>query len=360
MRNDFSCNQEIIMAARRNLTQDIWDYLTGGAESESTLRRNRLRFDSIAFRPRILKDVSEVVVSREVLGHHLRIPVVLASIGSVQTLVEEGGVAVAKAAEEFGTMCFISSVTQPSLEETAASSNAPKVYQLYPRGDLKWIEDVLGRVKEAGYTALCFTVDVAFYGHRERQMMSRWLPPSKAKGEPNTFYQMSMTWDTIDAIREIWGNTLIIKGIMTPEDAGLAVEHGVDVVYVSNHGGRTLDHSQATIDVLGEIVKAVDGKVEVFADSGIVRGSDIIKAICLGAKAVGIGKLQGWALAAAGQAGLVRALEVLEAEITGIMRLLGVTDLDQLGPEYVCKAQPVTDPTETSAFVHLAQGRMAY
>ena len=349
---DFVCNQELIMAARLNLSKSVWDYLSGGAETETTIRRNRFGLDSLAFRARVLRDVSKIDISTEVLGHDLRIPVVLSPIGSLQALVPEGAVALARAAEDFGTMCFVSSVSQPSWEETAGSSNAPKVFQLYPRGDLKWMEDILGRIKNAGYSALCFTVDIAFYGHRERQMMNRWIPPSRPLDQ-NRLYQESMTWETIDAVREIWEGPLIIKGIATPEDAALAVQHGIDLIYISNHGGRVLDHSRATIDMLPEIAKTVDGKVDILIDGGFVRGSDVVKAICLGAKAVGIGKLQGWALAAAGQAGLVRALEILEAEIRGTLQLLGVTGLDQLGEACLCKAEPVTIPHELSAFIHL-------
>ncbi len=357
MNNDFVCNQEIIMAARRHLSKNVWDYLSGGAESETTLRRNRLGLDSLAFRPRVLRDVSKVDTSTKVLGHKLRIPVLMAPIGSLQSLVPEGTVPLSKAAAEFGTMFFVSSVSEPSLEETAASSEAPKVYQLYLRGDLNWIEDVLRRVKQSGFTALCLTVDIAYYGLRERQMLNRWRPPSVRRDDPTRIYQSSMSWETVAAIREIWSLPLILKGVATAEDALLAVEHGVDVVYISNHGGRALDHAQGTIDMLPEIVKAIAGKAEILIDGGFLRGSDILKAISLGAKAVGIGKLQGWALAAAGQAGLVRALELLETEILWTMGLLGVTNLDQLGPEHVCKAQPVTTPHEMSPFVHMPLDR---
>jgi glycolate oxidase len=332
---DFVTNQEIIMAARRNLTQNVWDYLTGGAESETTMRRNRLGLDSLAFRPRVLVNVSKVDTSTEFLGHKLRMPVMMAPIGSLQSLTPEGGVAVSKAAAEFGTMNFISSVTQPSLEETAASTQNPKVFQLYVRGDLKWVEDI----------------------NRERQMMNRWLPPSRSV-ESNRYFQALLTWETMDAIKEIGGLPFILKGVATAEDAAIAVEHGVDVVYISNHGGRQLDHGQGTIDTLPEIVQAVSGKAEILIDGGFQRGSDVVKAISLGAKAVNIGKLQGWALAAAGQAGLVRALELLEAEMKIAMGLLGVTSVDQLRPAYVCRAQPTAPPHEMSTFVNMPGGRL--
>ncbi len=353
---DFVTNQEIIMAARRNLPDNVWHYLTGGAESETTMRRNRFGLDSLAFRPRVLVDVSRGDASTTFLGHRLRIPVLLAPIGSLQSITPLGGVAVARAAEQFGTINFVSSVTQPSLEEIAAASGNPKIFQLYVQGDLKWVEELLARVKRAGYAALCLTVDTAHYGRRERQMMDRWLPPSR-RGHGYE-YRAGLTWKTLDAIKEMAGLPFILKGVATPEDALLAVEHGVGTIYVSNHGGRQLDHGRATIDMLPEIVQAVGARAEIVLDGGIVRGSDVLKAIALGARAVAIGKLQGWALAAGGQAGLVRALEILESEIVTTMGLLGVTRLGELNEKYLCKVQPLTPPHEMSAFPHMPGGQL--
>ncbi len=353
---DFVSNQEVIMQARRNLSQNVWDYLTGGAESETTMRRNRSGLDSLAFRPRVLVDVSKIDASTTFLGHKLKIPVMLAPIGSLQSLVPEGGVAVAKAAEEFGTVNFVSSVTQPSLEEIAAASQTPKIFQLYVQGDMKWVENLLARVKQAGYAALCLTVDTAYYGHRERQMMDRWLPPSRR--QTGYEHRAALTWETMDAIKEMAGLPFILKGVATAEDAAIAVEHGVSTIYVSNHGGRQLDHGRATIDMLPEIAEAVRGRAEIVIDGGIVRGSDVLKAIALGARAVAIGKLQGWGLGAAGQAGLVRVLEMLESEITTTMGLLGVNRIDQLKPAYLCKTQPLAPAHEMSAFPHMPGGRL--
>jgi glycolate oxidase len=353
---DFVTNQEIIMAARRNLPEHVWHYLTGGAESETTMRRNRFGLDSLAFRPRVLVDVSRVDASTTFLGHRLTIPVLLAPIGSLQSITPLGGVAVARAAEEFGTINFVSSVTQPSLEEIAAASGNAKIFQLYVQGDLKWVEALLARVKRAGYAALCLTVDTAHYGRRERQMMDRWLPPSR-RGVGYE-YRAGLTWETLDAIKEMAGLPFILKGVATPEDALLAVEHGVGTIYVSNHGGRQLDHGRATIDMLAEIAEVARGKADIILDGGIVRGSDALKAIALGARAVAIGKLQGWALAAGGQAGLVRALEILQSEIVTTMGLLGVTRLDELNEKYLCKVQPLTPPHEMSAFPHMPGGQL--
>jgi isopentenyl diphosphate isomerase/L-lactate dehydrogenase-like FMN-dependent dehydrogenase len=353
---DFVTNQEIIMAARRNLTENVWHYLTGGAESETTMRRNRSGLDSLAFRPRVLVDVSKIDAATTFLGYRLRIPVMLAPIGSLQSITSEGGVAVAKAAEEFGTINFVSSVTQPSLEEISTASSNPKVFQLYVQGDLKWVEDLLTRVKQAGYSALCLTVDTAHYGHRERQMMDRWLPPSR-RGTGYE-YRAGLTWDALDAIKKMVNLPFILKGVATAEDARLAVNHGVDTIYVSNHGGRQLDHGRATIDMLPEIVDSVRGRAEVVLDSGILRGSDVLKAIALGARAVAIGKLQGWGLAAAGQAGLLRVLEIIESEIVTTMGLLGITRLDQLTEAYLSKVQPLAPVHEMSAFPHMPGGQL--
>jgi glycolate oxidase len=214
----------------------------------------------------------------------------------------------------------------------------------------------LQRVKQAGYSALCLTVDTAHYGHRERQMMDRWLPPSR-RGVGYE-YRAGLTWETLDTIKEMAGLPFILKGVATAEDAAIAVAHGVGTIYVSNHGGRQLDHGRATIDMLPEIVDAVGGKAEILLDGGIVRGSDVLKAIALGARAVAIGKLQGWGLAAAGQAGLVRVLEILKSEIVTTMALLGITRLDQLTAAYVDKVQPLAPAHEMSAFPHMPGGQL--
>ena len=353
---DFVTNQEIIVAARRNLTDNVWHYLTGGAESEMTMRRNRYGLDGLAFRPRVLVDVSRVDTSATFLGHKLKMPVMLAPIGSLQSITPDGGVAVAKAAEEFGTINFVSSVTQPSLEEIAHANRSPKIFQLYVQGDMKWVENILARVKRAGYSALCLTVDTAHYGHRERQMMDRWLPPSR-RGVGYE-YRAGLTWEMLDAIKEMAGLPFVLKGIATAEDAALAVEHGVSAIYVSNHGGRQLDHGRATIDVLPEVVDAVGRKAEIVLDGGVLRGSDVLKAVALGANAVAIGKLQGWGLAAGGQAGLVRVLEILESEIVTTLGLLGIARLDQLTSAYLCKVQPLGPCHEMSAFHHMPGGKL--
>jgi glycolate oxidase len=354
---DFVTNDEIVQEARRRLEQGAWDYLVGGSESETTLRRNRLSFDKIAFRPRILVDVSTIDPSTTFLGQKLRIPAILAPIGSLQTFAPEGGIASTRAASDFGIMHAVSSVTQPTLEETAAATETPRIFQLYVHGDMTWVEDIIGRVKNAGYAALALTVDVAHYSRRERPMVTRYLPPSR-RAAPSRSWQAALTWDSMERIRELAGLPFMVKGIQTAEDAEIAVARGVDVLWVSNHGGRQIDHGLGALDILQEVVPVAKGKAKIIVDGGVQRGSDILKAVALGADAVALGRLQGWALAADGQAGVVRMLEILEDEMVSAMALAGLPSLSQLTPSFVCKADPVTMPHEMSAWVNMPVGRI--
>jgi glycolate oxidase len=329
----------------------------GGSESETTLRRNRLAFDRIALRPRILVDVSHVDPSTTFMGQKLRIPAILAPIGGMQTLHPEGAVASAKAATEFGIIQAVSSVTEPALEVTGAATTTPKIFQLYVNGDEQWIADILGRARQAGYTALALTVDVAHYSRRERPMLSRYSRTGMAtRGQRD--YRAALTWDTMDMIREIGGLPFMLKGVQTAEDAEIAVQHGVDVIWVSNHGGRQIDHGLGSMDTLPEIVQAVNGRARIIVDGGVQRGSDILKAIALGADAVALGRLQGWGLAAAGTEGVVRMLEILEDELICAMALTGLTSMDQVSSKHVCKAEPVTPPHEMSGWVNMPVGRI--
>lgn len=354
---DFVTNEEIIQEARRRLSQGPWDYLVGGAASETTLRRNRHAFDRIAFRPRILVDVSNIDPSTTFLGQKLRIPAILAPIGSLQVFHPEAAVASTQAATEFGIMHAVSSVTEPALEVTAAATPTPKIFQLYVHGDMKWTEEILGRVKAAGYTALAITVDVAHYSRRERPMISRYQRPTQ-RIVPNRNYLAALTWETMDMIKEVAGLPFMLKGVQTAEDAALAVEHGVDVIWATNHGGRQIDHAQGTLDTLPEIAEAVNGKARIIMDGGIQRGSDILKAIALGADAVALGRLQAWGLAAAGKEGVVRMLEILEDELICEMGLIGITSIDQMTSKYVCAAESVTPPHEMSSWVNMPVGRI--
>ncbi|MDE3078240.1 MAG: alpha-hydroxy-acid oxidizing protein, partial [Chloroflexota bacterium] len=329
MAGEFVSNEEIIQEARRRLSQGVWDYLVGGSESETTLRRNRHAFDRIAFRPRILVDVSKVDPSTTFLGQKLRIPAILAPIGSLQVFHPDGAAASTKAATEFGILHAVSSVTFPDLSDTAAATPTPKIFQLDVNGDAEWTREILGRVKAAGYAALALTVDVAHYSRRERPLLSRYVVPTLRAGRDRR-HLASLTWETMDAIKEMWGGPFMLKGVQTAEDAEIAVQHGVDYIWVSNHGGRQIDHALGSMDSLPEIVQKVNGRARIVVDGGVQRGSDMLKAVAMGADVVALGRLQAWGLAAAGSEGVVRMLEILEDELLCAMGLIGVTSIDQV------------------------------
>jgi isopentenyl diphosphate isomerase/L-lactate dehydrogenase-like FMN-dependent dehydrogenase len=359
MTTGFETLHEIVKAARGALADGDWDYLVGGTETETTLRRNRLALDSLGFRPRVLRDVREIDCSATFLGNRMRLPVLLAPIGSLQALHADGALAAAKAAEAFGVMSVLSSVTEPGLEAVAAGTSHPKMYQLYVRGDLNFVEDYVRRAVDNGYEAFCLTVDTAIYSRRERDIIKRFAPPAR-RTRSGMAFQAGLTWDLVDWVKANCGLPLAIKGIATAEDATRAVEHGVDVVYVSNHGGRQLDHGRGAIDVLPEVVDAVSGRATVVVDGGFLRGTDVVKAIALGADAVGIGRLYGYGMAAAGAAGVERVLEILEIEVRTALGLLGVCSLNELDAGHVCAAPPVHAPSALSAFPFLDIDPIAY
>jgi len=343
--------QEIVAAARDKLPPGPWSYLIGGAETETTVRRNRLALDSIAFRPRVLRDVSRVDTSSLFLGRKARLPVLLAPIGGLESIVEGGAATAARGAAQFGVPQMLSSVCKPGLEETAAAADTTRVFQLYVRGDGAWTDDFVKRARDHGYCAFCFTVDVASYSRRERDLVGRFIKPWRAKADEGRDFQSGLSWDQVKRYKDRHPDLpLIIKGIATVEDAELCVQHGVEVIYVSNHGGRQLDHGLGSAAVLPEIVKAVAGRAEVWVDGGFMRGADIVKAIALGAKTVGLGRLTGLALGAAGSAGLARALELIEEEVRISLALLGVNSLAELTPQHVTAAPPVGEHHVFSAF----------
>jgi isopentenyl diphosphate isomerase/L-lactate dehydrogenase-like FMN-dependent dehydrogenase len=345
---DFQSLQEIVRTARRKLPQELWDHLSGGSDSETTLRRNRFALDSLALRQRVLVNVADVDTRTTFMGQTLATPVFLAPVGGFLGMCNaQGAIPVARAAVAKRTAAFISTAAKPSFEAAQQAVSEPLIFQLYVRSGREWIEETLDKAKRAGFRALCVTVDRAWYGRRERDLISR-SNVREGFGDPR--YQASITWSDLVWMKERMGAPLIVKGVATGEDARLCVDCGADVVYVSNHGGRQLDHGQASIEVLPEVVEAVAGRAEVLVDGGILRGTDVIKAIALGARAVGVGKLLGWALAAGGQAGIERMLELLEVEIRTAMGLMGVASLSELNPSWVRPAVPVAPLSTTSAY----------
>jgi glycolate oxidase len=356
MADDFDATQEYLTLhefakkARLKLSPFVWDYLYGGAETETTLRRNRMAIDSIAFRPRVLRNVDEVDPSVTVMGKKCRLPVLLAPMGGLQHFDPAGGAAVARAAGRFGVPFMAGSNTQPGLEAIMkAAPDAHLMYQLYVMGDQNWIAERVKLAMDCGYQAFCLTVDSNLGSRRERDIAKRYIKPWHTKNHYD--WRPRITWKTVDFIKSICPVPLILKGIGTAEDAALATEHGADVVYVSNHGGRQPDHTRGALEVLPEVIDAVGGKIPVWIDGGFVRATDIVKAIIMGAELVGVGRLQGYALAAGGEDGLVRALEILENEMITDLGLLGVTKFDQLDGSYLFHDAPVvTEPHQLSAF----------
>lgn len=354
----FNCLQKFVAAARANVDDGVWDYLVGGAETETTQKRNRMAIDRLAFRPRVMRDVSGWDASAEFLGRKLRLPVILAPIGSLQQFYPEGGAGVSKAAGRFGCIHMLSSVCQPGLEAVAdAAPDAARIFQLYVRGDAAWIDDHIKRSIDKGYMGFCFTIDLDHYSRRERDISKGFLSLARQTQSEGERYQALFNWDDFKRIRDKWDCPLMLKGIATAEDAALAVEYGCDVVYVSNHGGRQLDHGRGGMDVLPECVAAVGGKAKVVLDGGIMRGTDVVKAMILGADAVGIGRLQGLAYAAAGVEGVIRMLEILEVEVETALALLGVTTYAGLEPAHLYREDAVVKmPHKFSAFPLLDEG----
>jgi glycolate oxidase len=351
----FACSQQVLQTARKNVSKTTWDYINGAAGSETTLRRNRYALDSLAFLPRVLRDVSKVDATTTLLGHACRLPLLLAPMGSMHLMHKDGAVASSKAAGSFGVPHILSSVARHSPAEVAAANpKGFKIWQLYIRGDFEWIKPRLDEAKKAGFKALVMTVDAANYGIRDRQILNEFARPS-ADSDAARNFQQSMTWEGMAQVKKYWGGPMILKGIATAADARLAVEHGIDVVYVSNHGGRELDHGRGTMDMLPEIVQAVAGRAEVWIDGCFVRGTDVVKALCLGARAVGIARLQAWAIAAGGYPAMHQVLLNLEEEIVNCMGLIGATSLDKLGPEYLTRVTPMGPTHEHSSFRHLGE-----
>ncbi len=359
----FLTTTEMVAEARRKLHPHSWDFVAGGSETEATLARNRLALDLWALRPRVLRDVLQESIdpSSSLLGTKLRIPVIFAPVGGMTMLDPHGALGPVRAAAQFGTMTFISSVTEPDLDVAAANADGRLVLQLYVRGNADWVDAYVERVVKAGCRAICFTVDTDAYSRRERNQLNRFFQgtPLVTGGRTGVMqnvgreHQERFNWKDIERVRRKFNLPVIVKGIGTAEDAKIAVEHGVAVVYVSNHGGRQLDHGQGTLEILPEVVAAVNGHAEVMVDGGFVRGTDVLKAVALGAKAVGIGKLQAWALAAGGEAGMGVLLHLLEEEITKDMMLMGLTKLSQVDRGVLAPAQLYTWPTALSAFPHL-------
>jgi isopentenyl diphosphate isomerase/L-lactate dehydrogenase-like FMN-dependent dehydrogenase len=363
--------------AEKRLPRSIFDLIDGGAEDEITLKRNRAGFEQISLVPRILANVEGRDQSVTVLGNRLEVPFLLAPTGGAKTCWPNGDVLAATGAHKCGTIFIVSTYTGSSLEEIAERAPGKKWFQLYIWRDRSLVKSLVDRAKAAGYEALVLTLDYPVPALRERDVRhSLVLPPKitfknalesllhplwvkrlmfspsmsmgtlaiapgvSGKDLKSTSALIkknidpSVTWEDLKWFRSIWSGPLVLKGVLSPEDARQAASLGIDAIVVSNHGGRQLDAAISTIEILPEIVEAVNGKTEILMDGGIRRGSDIIKARALGAKAVLIGRPYLYGLAANGGPGVDAVLNILKTEVDRTMALLGISKLSDLNKSY--------------------------
>lgn len=362
--------------ARKRLPWPVFDYIDGAADDEITKARNTSAFDHVDLVPDVLAGVGEIDTSCIIMGQQSALPLMLSPTALQRAFHRDGERAVALAAEKFGLWFGISSLATHSIEEIASLTSGPKLFQLYVHKDKGLNASMIERCQEAKFDALALTVDTIVSGKRERCLRSGFTTPPRFSASSlwsyatrpywtlnylfspkfrlpnldnhvqegsgkavsiqdyfNTMLDTNMDWDTAARIRQDWGGTFCLKGIMSAADARRAVDIGADAIMISNHGGRQLDGSRAPFDQLGEIVDAVGGEIEIICDGGIRRGTHVLKSLCTGATAASGGRLYLYALAAAGQDGVERALGILKDEIERGMRLMGVTSVKQLTPD---------------------------
>lgn len=329
--------------AKGSLDAGTWAYFAGGADDEVTLRTNRSAFERVELRPRVLVDVSTVDMKTSALGTSVDMPILVAPMGFQSLAHAEGECATARALGPMGTIMAVSTFASRTLEEIAQTATGPLWFHL-SAPDRSWTERLVQRAVAAGYRALVVTVDAPRDGHKERMIRQDFhLPALKANfgNEPvgNNFSSLR-SWESLAWLRSRTSLPIVLKGLLTAEDARLAVEQGVDGIIVSNHGGRQLDSVPATLDVLPEIVKAVDGRCEVYLDSGIRRGTDIFKALALGARAVFIGRPILWGLAVNGEDGVMEVLALLKAELERTLALVGCPALFAINDSFIRKNAP--------------------
>jgi L-lactate dehydrogenase (cytochrome) len=368
--------------ARRRLPRGVFDYIDGGAEDERTLAANRDAFARTTFRPRVLRDVGTIDTSTTLLGRALPMPLVLAPTGFTRIADSEGELAVARAAARAGLPYTLSTLATRSIEEVAAVSDGPKWFQVYVWRDRGLVKDMIERAAAARYEALVLTVDTAVLGRRERDIRHGFtLPPKIGAGtildgalhpawtwdfvraEPirfanvtsgagdgadavsladyiNSQFDPALSWRDIEWMRSVWSGAFVIKGIQTVEDARIAADAGVDAIALSNHGGRQLDTAPATLGLVAPVVDAVGDRIEVICDGGVRRGSDIVKAVALGARACMAGRAYFYALGAAGERGVDHVLGMFLADMRRTMALVGAASVTDLTRELVDPPSP--------------------
>jgi 4-hydroxymandelate oxidase len=324
--------------ARAKLPPEVFDYYAGGSGAEWSLRENLAAFDRWIVRPRVLVGVAERDTSCDVLGTRISCPVIVAPWAFQNMADPEGEVATARGAARAGTIMVLSATASHRLDDVAKATDAPKWFQLYVYRDREFSKDVLSQAYELGFGAIVFTVDVPVLGKRDRDRRNELDMPIEGPGQELDF-DPAISWDDLGWIRETAPVPLLIKGILTAEDARLAVEHGVDGVVVSNHGGRQLDGSPAALDALFEVVDSVADRSVVLMDGGIRRGTDVLKAIGLGAQAVMVGRPAAWGLAAAGEEGVANVLEILRDEFDLAMALSGCRSVREIRRDMIRRAE---------------------
>ena len=371
--------EDLRRAAKRRLPRVVFDYIDGGAEDEWTLRANCRAFETVTLRPRCAVATPVCDLRTTVLGTSLSIPVILAPVGSCRLMYPRGEEAAARAAGEAGIICTLSTLSGCRLEDVAVASGGPVWYQLYLVGGRDCALAAIERARETGLSALVVTIDTPVAGFRERDIRNgakellsgklgamlpfvtqllirpRWLAAFLMDGGLMKFEnvvisgkgpmpyadvtaaleQSVVTWDDLKWIRHAWNGPIVIKGIHTGEDARRAVDIGADALVVSNHGGRQLDRVAPSLQVLPEVVTAVGDRIEILLDGGIRRGSDIVKALCLGARAVMIGRAYAYGLGAAGGAGVERAIDILRADMIRTVKLLGSASIAALDQSFI-------------------------
>jgi L-lactate dehydrogenase (cytochrome) len=366
--------------ARRRLPRGVFDYIDGAAEDERTLAHNHEAFDAFQFRPRVLRDVSDIDTTTTLLGRPLPFPLVLAPTGFTRIADPDGELAVARAAARAGLPYTLSTLGTRSIEEVAAAggSGARLWFQVYVWRDRGLVADMIGRAATAGYEALVVTVDTAVLGRRERDVRRGFsLPPKIGLGtfvdgavhpgwtwklvrsEPikfanvvgldvgdgstavslaqyvNSQFDAALDWNDLDWMRSVWSGPIILKGIQTVADAVLAADHGVEAIALSNHGGRQLDGAPAPIELVAPVAQAVGDRIEIICDGGVRRGGDIVKAIALGATACMTGRPYLYGLAAAGERGVDHVIGLFDEGMRRTMALVGVDRIDALGPDHI-------------------------
>jgi 4-hydroxymandelate oxidase len=325
--------------AKAKLDADVYDYFAGGAGDERTLEQNLRAFDRWVIRPRVLRGSGSPDTSTEIIGTQVSSPVLVAPWAYQGRAHPDGERGTVRGAARAGTVAVVSSTAVDDLEGIAAASGGPKWWQLYLFAEPERSADMLARVVVSGYQAICWTVDFPVAGLRHRDTRSGFTMPFGHDDTADYTYEPDMTWDHLGWIREhAPGLPVLVKGILTAEDAVLAVEHGVDGIVVSNHGGRQLDACSASLDALPEVVEAVAGRVPILMDGGVRRGTDVLKAIALGAAAVLVGRPVAWGLAAEGEDGVAGVLEILRAEFENTMALAGCRTVAEIDGGLVARA----------------------